>query len=221
MALSRLSSETWDWPTEMKRVSRAFCGREGVFLQFGDSLTLAFPNVLWVWSGPGHSPAERSFLTWAHAGENSERDGWYLAATPTSAEDPTKTTFTAAMGCSAKYLVTGGKGLPRLDEMIAMYRPQMAVYSIGASEVIRRTLLPEYVRYVEDAIDLMVGHGSVPIIATVTPSRSPNDGVQRMNGALRALAERRKLPLVDVYAEMERLNDNVLDFLGEDGVHLT
>jgi hypothetical protein len=43
----------------------------------------------------------------------------------------------------------------------------------------------------------------------------------KMNEALGRLAEARKLPLLDIYAEMERRIQNVFDFLEDDGVHLT
>jgi hypothetical protein len=219
--LGEAASEPWDWPAEMRRVARRFRGREGVFVQFGDSLTLARPNVLWALSGSGHTPEERAFLRWAHAGESSERDGWHLATTPMDPPDPRHTAFTAAIGCSAEYLITGEKGLPRLEDMIVTYRPQLALYALGTSDVIRRTPLPEYIRYVDAAIDLLVDHGTVPILATVTPSRAADDDVEAMNDSLRELARRRRLPVVDVYAAMAHLNEQVLEFLDEDGVHLT
>ena len=221
MDLGGATTEPWDWTAEMQRVARSFRGNEGVFVQFGDSLTLARPNVLWALLGPGHTPEERAFLRWAHAGEDNESDGWYLATTPKDPNDPRHTAFTAAIGCSARYLISGEKGLPRLEDMIAMYRPQLALYALGASDIIRGTSLPDYVRDVEQAIDLLVDHGTVPIIATVTPSEAADDAVRRMNDALRDLARRRRLPVVDVYAAMAHLNEHVLAFLEEDGVHLT
>src|SRR4051812_12722910 len=84
--MGRPHAEAWDWPTEMRRVAGRFAGREGVFVQLGDSLTFATPNVLCVRSS--HWTAEeRAFLEWAHAGQNDETDGWWLAAAEVGAPD--------------------------------------------------------------------------------------------------------------------------------------
>jgi lysophospholipase L1-like esterase len=213
--------ETWDWPTEMKKVSKIFDGHEGVFIQFGDSLTLAVPNTIWARTGIGHTPEEAAFLKWAHAGENNEKDGWYLAATSTETKGRYSTTFSASIGCSAKYSLTGRRGLPPLRELIAAYDPQLAVYAIGASDIIRKTPVDEYIEHVERAISLLEKNGTVPILSTLAPFRDQHEEVLKANEALRKLAEQKKLPLLDLYAEMENRNKDIFEFLAEDGVHLT
>src|SRR5713226_9695517 len=213
--------EPWDWPTEMKKVSKIFDGREGVFIQFGDSLTLAVPNTRWARTGIRHTPKERAFLKWEHAGENNEKDGWYLAATSTETKGWYSTTFTASIGCSAKYSLTGRTGLPPLQELIAAYDPQLAVYAIGASDIIRKTPVDEYIEHVEQAINLLEENGTVPILSTLAPFREQHEEVLKANEALRKLAEQQKLPLLDIYAEMENRNKDIFEFLAEDGVHLT
>jgi hypothetical protein len=118
-------------------------------------LTLAIPNTGWARKRSGHTREEAAFLKWAHAGENNEKDGWYLAATSTETKESYCTTFTASIGCSAKYLLTGRRGLPPLRELIAVYDPQLAIYAIGASDIIRKTPVDEYSEQVERAIDLL------------------------------------------------------------------
>jgi hypothetical protein len=218
---THLTTESWDWVGAMRGVAAGFRGVDGVFLQLGDSLTMAMPNAWWALRGVGHSLTERAFLAWAHAGEKNERDGWYLAVTTTGEEDPPKRTFTAAMGCSARYLLTGEKGILPLDQLVETYRPRVAVYLIGVSDVIRGTPVDEYIGFVEQAVDVLTNAATVPILATVTPSLAHNDQVLRMNDGLKALAERRRVPLLDVYAAMSALCADVSVFLGEDGVHLT
>ena len=214
-------TEAWDWPSEMKKVFETFDGHEGVFIQFGDSLTLAAPNTHWTRCGTGHTTEERRFLKWTHARKNNQKNGWYLATAERLVEPPQITTFTAAIGCSAKYLLIGRRGLPPLKDLIAAYDPQLALYAIGTSDIVRKTPIDEYIQDVEKAIDLLEENGTVPIVSTLTPSRQFNNEVLKFNETLRAFAEKRNLPLLDIFAEMERRNKNIFDFLAEDGVHLT
>lgn len=211
---------TWDWPARMREVAAGFGGREGVVVQFGDSITMAAPNAVWArrWAHT-QTPEERAFLDWAHAARDDDRSGWYLATATSS--DAARQAFTASMGCTAHYLLTGEKGLPPLARMLAAYAPRFAVFALGASEVIRGWTLDRYVPYVEAAVDLMTDRGTIPIVATVTPLRGLDEGVSMVNDALRSVAERRRLPLVDVHAQMQRLARDVQVFVEPDGVHPT
>jgi hypothetical protein len=210
--------EPWDWATPMRRVASAFNGREGVFLQLGDSLTLAAPNSHWARCGDWSSD-EREFLDWAHAGCNDERDGWYLAMTQTGPPEELRS-FTASVGCSAKYSLAGGR-LPPLADLLATYTPQLAVYAVGTCDIVRKTPLTEYVSGVERALDLILERATVPILSTLTPCRTGNEAVLAANRELRRLAEERTLPLLDIYGELASRNANVFEFLDDDGVHLT
>jgi hypothetical protein len=89
------------------------------------------------------------------------------------------------------------------------------------SDIIRGTPLDQYALEVDQALELIMANGTVPILATITPHREKNDEVLRANEALRNIARQRLLPIVDVYAELERRSANIFDFLEEDGVHLT
>ena len=100
--------------------------------------------------------------------------------------------------------MTGQRGLPPLQELIAAYDPQLAVYAIGASDIIRKTPVDEYVEHVERAINLLEENGTVPILSTLAPFRDQHEEVLKANEALRKLAEQKKLPLLDLYAEGEQ-----------------
>ncbi len=214
-------TETWDWPSQMRKVARRFNGREGVVIQLGDSLTLACPNAIWARSGKGHTPEELAFLKWAHAGVNDERDGWYLATHETVSDERSITTCTATVGCSAQYVLTGRRGLPPLKELLSTYNPQMAVYAVGMSDVLRNTPLGTYLKQVAKAITLLKKNGTIPVLSTLTPSPAHNVKALRVSQALREFAKAERLPLLDMYAEMEKRNKNVFEFMAEDGLHLT
>jgi hypothetical protein len=64
-------------------------------------------------------------------------------------------------------------------------------------------------------------NGTVPILSTLAPFREQHKDVLTMNTALRELSKKKQLPLLDIYAEMEKRNENIFEFLAEDGVHLT
>jgi len=213
--------EQWDWPSAMRAVAARFRGEEGVYLQFGDSLTLASPNQQWATRGLGHTEAERAFLRWAHAGRRDSRDGWYLASAATGPPDEPPRARTAGVGCSSRVLLMGGRGLPRLLQMIAEFRPQLALYAVGMSDILRDTPCDEYVGNVAAAVDLLLEHAVVPIISTITPARGRDAQVADANAALRALARTRCVPLLDIHAQMQQRSPDVLSYLDDDGVHLT
>jgi hypothetical protein len=56
-------------------------------------------------------------------------------------------------------------------------------------------------------------------MATIAPSREHNNTVHALNRTIHVLAEQRRLPLVDLYGQIERVD--VFSLLEEDGVHLT
>jgi lysophospholipase L1-like esterase len=214
-------TETWNWPAKMKKISRTFEGKEGVIIQLGDSLTIAAPNNRWAHSGFGHTQEEKAFLKWAHAGEKNKKDGWYLARTLIESGKQNIATYTAAVGCSAKYLLTGRRGLPPLKELIAKYNPQIAVYAVGISDIIRKTPLPEYIKNVNKAIKLLEKNGTVPILLTLTPYKGRNYRVVKANRLIKKLAKKRNLPLLDIYSELKKRKKNIFEYLQEDGIHLT
>jgi lysophospholipase L1-like esterase len=216
-----VSDRNWDWPKPMSDVATRFRGQEGVVVQLGDSLTLARPNQQWAMKGLGHTAAERAFLDWAHAGRRDARNGWYLASTrpDPSAERPHA--HTASIGCSAFNLLTGKGGRTPLAQMISTYRPQIAMYAVGASDILRFTPLEDYLADVGKALDLLCAAGSVPVLLTLAPLSGHLPRVMETNAALRALARARCIPLLDIYTEMARRQTDPLDYLDADGIHLT
>ena len=104
--------------------------------------------------------------------------------------------------------------------MIAAYDPQLAVYAIGASDIIRKTPVDEYVEHVERAINLLEENGTVPILSTLAPFRDQHEEVLKANEALRKLAEQKNSPCW-IFMRRENRNKDIFEFLAEDGVHLT
>jgi lysophospholipase L1-like esterase len=210
----------YDYVAPMKRVATRFAGNPGVYLQLGDSLTYAFQNTAWAREGKDHTPDEREFLSWSHCGERDFRDGWHLA----SVDVGPNRCHTAASGVRADKYLSGGKhGLPSLAEILARFKPQLALYMLGSNDLYVDRPVDCYAADVEQTIDLLLTEGIVPILSTLPPCRGLQDRVKDFNRALRALAARRRLPLIDLYAEMSIRAGSDMErvYLGRDGFHLS
>ena len=187
----------------------------------------ASPNTAWARGGLDHTPAEAAFLRWSHAGRRDERDGWHLASVDVADDGdgvPPGRSHTAAGGLRADELLAGGKaGLPPLAEMLEHYRPQLALYLLGTNDLLAGRPAERYVADVERAAELMLARGTVPILSTLPPCRGHADRVDAYNTAVRALARRLRLPLIDLHAEMRARAGKMMErvYLAEDGVHLT
>ena len=72
------AKESYDYAPAMKPVAGKFKGTAGVYLHLGDSITYANQNTAWARGGQGHTPEEKAFLKWSHAGERNDTDGWHL-----------------------------------------------------------------------------------------------------------------------------------------------
>ena len=204
----------------MRKVAARFRGTPGVYLLLGDSLTYASQSTSWARAGRDQTPEEAAFLTWSHCGERDERDGWYLA----SVDVPTGRSYTAASGVRADEYLRGGKGgLPPLAEIIEAYDPQIVLYLLGSNDIAAGRPVDRYIEDVEQAVDLLLENGTVVILSTLPPFRDRTAQVAAYNKAIRALARERRLPLLDLHAEMEARAGEAVEmcYLADDGIHLS
>ena len=216
----RAAAEDYDYVPAMKKVAAKFTGTAGVYLHLGDSITYANQNTAWARGGPGHTPEEKAFLKWCHAGQRNERDGWYLA----SVDVPSGRSHTAASGVRADEYLKGGKGgLPSLAEITQKYNPQLALYMLGTNDISANRPVDRYLQDVAAAIDLLHANGTIVIVSTLPPYRGKTKQVEAYNAALRDLARKKSLPLLDLFAEMQARAGPDLEknYLSNDGVHLT
>lgn len=210
--------EKYDYAPAMKKVAAKFKGTPGVYLHLGDSITYANQNTRWARGGKGFTPQEKAFLQWTHAGKRNEMDGWYLA----SVDVPNGRSHTAASGVRADQYLAGGKGgLPPLSDIIGKYKPQLALYMLGTNDISAGRPVGKYIVDVEKAVDMLLKNSTVVIVSTIPPYRGKGEQVQAYNNALRELAKKKQVPLLDLYAEMQaRAGDQIERYLGKDGVHL-
>ncbi|HYF52541.1 MAG TPA: SGNH/GDSL hydrolase family protein [Planctomycetota bacterium] len=206
-----------DYAAAMKAVAKKFTGTPGVFLHLGDSITHANPYTAWARHGGGKSEEEKAFLKWSHCGGEKQKDGYHLA----SVDAPGGRSETAAGGITAgKYLAGGHNGLPKLEELLKKYNPQMVVYMLGTNDLRGPTPVEKYIADVEKAMDMIIANGTVPILSTLPPFKGREEACDAYNKALRELAKKKSLPLIDLYTEMKtRAGDKLLELI-PDGVHL-
>ena len=214
------AKEGYDYAAAAKAVAAKFTGKPGVFVHLGDSITYANQNTAWARGGQGQTPEEKAFLKWSNAGAKNDSDGWWLAST----DVPSGRSHTAASGVRADQYLQGGKGgLPSLAEIIKKYNPQLALYMLGTNDISASRPVAMYIADVEKAVDALHANGTVVILSTLPPYRGKAKQVDEYNAALRELAKKKQLPLVDLHAEMKaRAGDDAEKaYLSNDGVHLS
>lgn len=214
------AAQSDDYVAAMKVVAAKFKGTAGVYIQIGDSITYANQNTAWARGGQGQTPAVQQFLKWSHRGEKNQNDGWWLA----SDDQPGNRSHTAASGMRANECLAGGKGgLPAPAEIIKKYNPQLALYMLGTNDINGGRKVAAYIADVEKALDMLMENGTIPILSTLPPIRGKAAQVEEFCKALRELAAKKKVPLLDLNAEMKARAGEQMEaaYLQGDGVHLS
>lgn len=216
----KAAKESYDYAPAMKKVAANFKGTPGVFVHLGDSITYANQNTAWARGGQGQSAEEKAFLQWSHAGKRNDTDGWWLA----SVDVPSGRSHTAASGVRSDEFLKGGKGgLPALAEIIKKYNPQLALYMLGTNDISAGRPVAQYSADVEKAVEALLANGTVVLLSTLPPYRGKAKQVEEYNAALRELAKKKQIPLLDLHAEMKARAGDDLEkaYLSNDGVHLS
>ena len=204
---AELLPQAWDYTAAMKKVAAEFTGRQGVVIHVGDSITYANPYGQWATDGEGKSEDDKALLAWMHTGRNDDTDGWYLARFDHPAGGRS---YTAAGGIRLDEMLAGGRGgMPSLREMLETYRPQMVVLMLGSNDASQDRRVEDYRGDVETAVNTILAAHAIPILSTIPPHIQRPELARSYNIALREIARRRALPLIDYEGEIltRRPND--------------
>jgi gluconolactonase len=210
--------EGWDYATPMRNIAAKFRGTEGVVLHVGGSMTIANPFGTWARSGKGKTDDDVAILKWMHTEAKDKTDGWWLCRT----EVEHYRAHTAESGLKSAMLFDGGKrGLPTLAKMLDEYKPRMVTIECGIYDVEDGVALDDYRKNMAKALDLILERGAIPIPNTIPPFRAQIARTRAFNDALRALAEERGVPLIDLEREVFARRPD--DWFGPlmDRIHLT
>lgn len=224
------------WVIAMRNLHRGWTGSNGFVLLLGDSITYANPFGGWArGNGNGKTAADTAICDWMHAtvwgdGTNNSINGWYLAAYDVSGRNGS---FTARSGITSAQYVAGTYGLPSLDKMITpgntnpdgrQYTDaEMAVILLGTNDLGGSTAAALSTN-LGTICDKLVAQKMIPILTTLPPNVSQTAKVGPFNDAIRSLAQARKIPLIDLYAEMMRRRPGTTwqgVLIASDGVHPT
>jgi hypothetical protein len=219
----------------------------GFTLLLGDSLTHGIGLTAWAQNGAGKTAEDAMITQWLRASpataDVNSKDGFGLSNPYICASR----SFTVGDGLGAWDVL--GSGMPRDDNLTTArqklldcgsYPNALNIYTILAAFPDAQFAVPEYnldantqgfgISDFTRLVDLLISRHVVPIIITYTyrdliPAGHPfNQWVDNYNGALVQLAQTKKLPLIDLNAEMlaRRPFSNWLHhFLSSDGVHYT
>jgi hypothetical protein len=213
--------QAWDYAAAMKKVAGKFHGREGVVLHIGDSITHANPYGQWPRGGEGKTDEDRAILKWMHMGADDDTDGWWLARFD---HPDGGRSYTACGGIRADEMLAGGKqNLPPLADLLDKYKPRMVVLMLGTNDASTGRSVGAYRADMARAIDLILERGIIPIVSTIPPHSGQPGKARAFNEALRELAKKRKIPLIDYEKEIlkRRRNDWNGTLLNKDDVHPT
>ncbi len=206
----------------MISVTADYTGSEGKVVPMGDSITYLIDAGLWVRSGKGKTKEEQQICDWMNADRDDASNGWYLAAV----DRGHGRSETAACGCRSDEFIRGGKGgLPPLEEILKRRNPQIAVVLLGTNDLGARVPPEKYLSNMETIYRMCLKNGTIPLVNTIPPTTWDSAGyIKQYNRGLIRLAEKYKLPVVDVYGEFlsRRPGDAWKGTLvSNDGAHLT
>ena len=194
----------------LKKVLAASGGAKDAFVKVGDSNT-ANPSFLTCLSGG-------DVKLGAHAELEATRKFFDARKVDALHSSFDRISLSAAIGWLAGNALAGSVS-PLVREISAV-KPAFAVVMLGTNDN-RVNGFEVFVKNLTELIDRTLSLGVVPLLSTLPPrddSPSAAARVPELNRAIRDLAERRSVPLMDLYAALLPLPRHGLV---EDGIHLS
>lgn len=181
---------------------------DDVFAKVGDSLTVS-TSYLHCLATTALALPEQESLEGTRAS---------LAGGDAAGSDPfRRVSMAATVGWSASAPLVGQP--PPLEQELDALSPAWATVMFGTNDIQRGSIA----RYGEDMlvlVDTLLARGVIPLLSTIPPrgdSGSADAQVPRYNLVVRALAEARQIPLIDLERRLRALPDFGL---GQDDIHL-
>jgi hypothetical protein len=224
------------WVQYCRTIKAGFTGTAGFVVHLGDSISYANQYGRWAHFGDGKTAEDVSICNWMHSNDDWERtdnitdNGWYL----TAHDMPGGRSYTAESGIRADQYISGGADLPSLEEMFDPAGPpnpdgkkytdaQIAVIMLGTNDSGSRTAAA-VAADLDTIANRLLANNTIVILSTIPPRRGKDATIVAYNDAIRALAQTKRLPLIDFYAEiLRRRPGNSWDgtLIQSDGVHPT
>ena len=200
---------TSDVAAELGRIAALAPGAEQVFGKVGDSITVA-PSFLACFDGGGDLGSHTALADTLADFRAGDAGG----ATPFG-----RTSLAATGGWTAEDVVTGSPA--PIDAELAAIDPRYGVVMLGTNDVRFGRTLDAFGSDLWTIVDRARDRGAIPILSTI-PAMHGDPGsnalVPLFNRVIRAIAQGRELPLIDLHLAMSTLAD---DGIGGDGIHPT
>lgn len=216
--ISKGKMEPYDWVQPMREMTKQFKGPPGMVLRLGDSITYANPGSAYLRYGKGRSKEQLDVCKWMKADARDRSSGIWLSI----ADQPSGRSFTAASGVTTSQYLQGGKGgLPRLDDILKEYHPQVACVLLGTNDIGAKPMPDAYERNMDTIVTKLLANKTIPVLITVPPLQRNPDAAVAFNERLWKLGEKYKLPVIDYHGEIlaRRPSDWFGTLISKDGVH--
>ncbi len=181
----------------LQTISSAGILVDDVFAKVGDSIT-ASPDFLTCFDGGAIDLG-------THA-QQSATIAHYLAG-DVAGVSPYDRTSVAAVGGTTARDVMNGAPCP-LERELDATQGHVAVVMFGTNEVRYGKSLDEFGEYLWNAIDEVLGRGVIPVMSTIPPMNNypaADARIPTFNRVIRAIAQGRGVPLVDLHRELVAL----------------
>ena len=181
---------------------------EDVFAKVGDSITVAdeFLDCF----------ATNQVELGAHAAL-APTLAYFLAGNAAGTSPFARTSFAASSGKTASWAVQGTPS--PLDRELTLLAPRIAVVLFGTNDTRLGRPLDEFGRSLWTIVDESLARGVIPILSTIPPNTGypvADARIPLFNDAVRAIAQGRGVPLVDLHHALTPLPNRGIS---QDGIH--
>ena len=179
-----------------------------VFAKVGDSITVT-TNFMTCFDGGNVDLG-------AHGGLSTTLA--YFMAGDAAGSSPFARTSLAAKGGTTALDALTGTPCP-FDQEVNAINPQLSIVMFGTNEIRYGWTFQEFGDHLWDLVDKSIGRGSVPVMSTIPPNPGYAEADARVptaNRIVRAIAQGRGVPLVDLHRDLEALPNRGIS---GDGLH--
>jgi len=200
---------TSDLAAGLARIVGQASSVEAVFAKIGDSMTEAASFA---------TCFDGAYDLGAHS-ELADSRAFYAAGDAAGGSPFSRASLAAKGGWTTQDVLAGGTS-PLAQELDAL-SPRTGLVLLGTNDARYGRSLAAYTRDLWTIVDAMRAHGTIPVLSTLPAMHGDPDGNARAllyNRAIRALAQGRAIPLIDLHLGLDALDN---DGIGSDGLHPT
>jgi lysophospholipase L1-like esterase len=192
----------------LQAIAAAAPHQDRVFAKVGDSITVA-AAFLHCFDGGTVELGENSAL--------ADTRSYHLAGTAAGSSPFARWSLSAVSGATTRDALNGSPN--RIESELAAIDARVAVVMLGTNDARFARTVDDFGADLWTIVDLLVMRGVVPILSTV-PANLVDPGVNpritTFNRVIRAIAQGRGVPLVDLHAQLAPLPNRGLS---DDGLH--